>query len=134
MNQTAKGWGVGNVSFPHSRSKKSNRTTYSLKAGLDSGLWTLDSRLWTLDSGLWTLHSGLWTLDSGLWTLDSGLWTLDSELWTLDSGLWTLDSRSWTFDFGLFLKKKVGKIVRSRIFVLYCSRDRKQNFISEGSE
>ena len=48
-------------------------TWHRLKAGLDSGLWTLDSGLWTLDSGLWTLDSGLWTLDSGLWTLDSGL-------------------------------------------------------------
>ena len=49
---------------------------HRLKAGLDSGLWTLDSGPWTLDSGLWTLDSGLWTLDSGLWTLDAGLWTL----------------------------------------------------------
>ena len=33
-------------------------TGHILKAGLDSGLWTLDSGLWTLDSGLWTLDSG----------------------------------------------------------------------------
>ena len=53
-NQTAKGWEWGTFRF-RSRGR-------SLKAGLDSGRWTLDSGLWTLDSGLWTLDSGLWTL------------------------------------------------------------------------
>ena len=74
-NQAAKGWEWGTFRF-RSRGRRKVTARHSLKAGLDSGLWTLDSGRWTLDAGLWTLDSGLWTLDSGLWTLDSGLWTL----------------------------------------------------------
>ena len=36
------------------------RLRHRLKAGLDSGLWTLDSGLWTLDSGLWTLFLNIY--------------------------------------------------------------------------
>ena len=39
---------------PRSRKTGLARLTgHSLKAGLDSGLWTLDSGLWTLDSTLY---------------------------------------------------------------------------------
>ena len=44
---------------------------HRLKAGLDSGLWTLDSGLWTLDSGLWTLDSGPFFFNIYVWIYEN---------------------------------------------------------------